>query len=98
MKIQWSPLAVTRLEDIVDYITLDSPPMARNWAEKILDAVEKLKDAPQIGRKVPEFERDDIRELILGNYRIIYRVGVSEVSILTVRHGKQLLPEEELDE
>jgi toxin ParE1/3/4 len=98
MKVQWSPLAVTRLEDIVDYIALDSPETARRWAERILEAVGTLKDAPKMGRKVPEIERNDIRELILGNYRIIYRVGVSMISILTVRHGKQLLPDEELEE
>ena len=48
------------------------------------------------GRIVPEIHREDIRELIYGNYRIIYRLETKKVAILTVRHGKQILPIDEI--
>ena len=59
-------------------------------------AVERLKKFPQSGRVVLEINRKDIQEIILGNYRIIYRIENELIFILTVRHGKQLLSEEEL--
>jgi len=62
----------------------------------IFKLVEPLEDLPKPGRIVPEIERDDFREVIKGNYRIIYRVEPEQVSILTVRHGKQILPLEEI--
>ena len=39
--------------------------------------------------------QDDFREIIHGNYRIIYRLQTEIVSILTVRHGRQILPIDE---
>ena len=88
MKILWSPLALSRLQNIVDYISLDNKEIARKWAIRILDSVKILEQTPDLGRIVPE----------INNYRIIYRVEHKQISILTVRHGKQLLPEEELSE
>ena len=98
MKILWSPLALSRLQNIVEYISLDNKEIARKWAIRIFDSVKILEQTPDLGRIVPEMNQKDIRELIINNYRIIYRVEHKQISILTVRHGKQLLPEEELSE
>ena len=54
--------------------------------------VERLSEFPESGRMVPEIKRKAFRELIYGNYRVIYRYEHGEVSILTVRHGRQILP------
>lgn len=64
----------------------DSPHYARRFTEKIFKAVEALTDHPQIGRKVPEADREDIRELIFQNYRIIYRIKPERLYIVTVLH------------
>ena len=66
------------------------------WVETLFEKVQFLKSSPKSGRIVPETHREDIRELIYGNYRIIYRVGKNRISMLTVRHGKQILPIEEI--
>ena len=95
MKIIWSPLAIDRTTEIAEYIAQDNPSAAMIWAETLFDKVEILKSSPKSGRVVPESNRDDIRELIYGNYRIIYRVDKKILSVLTVRHGKQILPLEE---
>ena len=56
-----------------------------------------LSIAPLAGRKVPEFMRDDIRELIEGNYRIVYQVFEDRLVVLTVFEGHHLLPGEKVD-
>jgi len=58
--------------------------------------VEQLESSPEIGRIVPEINNNQFRELIYGNYRIIYRIDKKQISILTVRHGKQILPINEI--
>ena len=96
MRIQWSPLAVERVSEIADYIAQDNPFAADKWVRSVFDRVKQVKDFSKSGRYVPETNRKDIRELIYGNYRIIYRIDKKMVSILTVRHFKQILPVEDI--
>jgi len=96
MKIIWSPLAIDRATEISEYIARDNPLAATTWVETIFDKVQILKSSPESCRIVPEIQREDIRELIYGNYRIIYRVEKEKISILTVRHGRQILPVDEI--
>jgi addiction module RelE/StbE family toxin len=96
MKIYWSPLAVERLEEIYGYISNDNVSAAQNLIENIFAKVESLQENSERGRIVPETNRADIRELFEGEYRIIYRVELKKLFILTIRNFKQLLPEEDL--
>ena len=96
MKIVWSPLAVDRASEIVDYIAQDKPSSAEKWIHTVFSKVERLKSSPEIGRIVPDISNKQFRELIYGNYRIIYRIEKKQISILTIRHGKQILPIEEI--
>jgi len=89
MAIEWSARARTDLRELQTYIAQDSPHYARRFVEKIFKAVESLTEHPQIGRKVPEADREDIRELIFQNYRIIYRIKPEHVYIVTVLHGSR---------
>ncbi|OPX99536.1 MAG: Toxin RelE4 [Syntrophorhabdus sp. PtaB.Bin047] len=97
MKVLWSPLAVERVSEIAQYIARDNPSAAEKWVKTIFSKVGRLKTFPQSGRPLPETSDQNIRELIHGNYRIIYRIEKIRVSILTVRHGKQMLPVEEME-
>jgi toxin ParE1/3/4 len=96
MKIIWSPLAIDRASEIAEYIAIDKPSAADKWINTVFSKVKQLESSPQSGRVVPEIGNDQFRELIYGNYRIIYRVEKKQVSILTIRHGKQILPIEEI--
>ncbi|MDA3970520.1 MAG: type II toxin-antitoxin system RelE/ParE family toxin [Desulfobulbaceae bacterium] len=96
MKIIWSPLAIDRAAEIAEYISLDNSTAANKWIEKIFEKVKALSTSPEVGRKVPEINRKEIRELIFGNYRIIYRLETANIYILTIRHGKQILPVDEI--
>jgi plasmid stabilization system protein ParE len=60
---------------------------------RILGATERLSEFPESGRRVPEFERSDLREVILRPYRIVYRlVGREQVDVIAVHHGARLIP------
>ncbi|MCB9481279.1 MAG: type II toxin-antitoxin system RelE/ParE family toxin [Desulfobacteraceae bacterium] len=92
MKIVWSPLAIDRASEIAEYIALDKPSAAEKWINSIFEKVDQLEFSPEIGRIVPEVNNQQIRELIYGNYRIIYRIESCQISVLTVSHGMQILP------
>jgi plasmid stabilization system protein ParE len=96
MKIFWSPLAIDRSSEIVDYIAQDKPSAAEKWISTVFSKVEQLKASPEIGRIVPELNNAQFREIIYGNYRIIYRIEKKQMSVLTIRHGKQILPIKEI--
>ncbi len=96
MKLVWSPLALERVNEIADYIAEDNAKAARMFLIDIFGAVDRLGNFPQSGRVVPEVKRPNIREIIFGNYRVIYRVERKRVSVLAVRHGKQRLPLKEI--
>lgn len=92
MKIVWTPLALERVNDIARYIARDKPAAAAKWVKELFRLVGRLSSQPHSCRVVPELNRPDIRELIHGSYRVIYKL-TDEVHILTVRHGRQLLDE-----
>jgi plasmid stabilization system protein ParE len=62
--------------------------------DRITRRSEQISTQPLSGRKVPEYEAKDIRELTEKPYRIIYRVKQGQIDVLAVIHGAQLLPEE----
>jgi toxin ParE1/3/4 len=96
MKLIWSPLALDRASEIVDYISLDNPSAATRWLNKVFGKVEQLLSSPELGRIVPEISDRHFREIIYGNYRIIYHLEPTIISILTILHGKQILPIDEI--
>ena len=96
MKLVWSPLALTQAEEISCYIAEDNPAAAEKWLAGLFGEVERLADYPESGRHVPEIRRPEIREIIYGEYRIIYRIRTATAAILTVRHGRRLLSEGDL--
>jgi len=96
MNIIWSPLALDRVSEIAGYIAQDKPSAAEKWVKAIFSKVEQLEVASELGRIVPEIGNSQFRELIYYNYRIIYRIEKNRISILTVRHGRQILPIDEI--
>ena len=90
MKVVWSPLAIEKLEAIAKFIALDKPTAAEKWVNDIFDRADLLGSQPESGRQVPELLGTSYREVIFGNYRIIYKVG-NEIKILTLRNCRQLL-------
>jgi len=96
VKIFWTPLATERLENIFEYISKDDSTLAYKMIDKIFKKVESLSKFPERGRKVPETNREEIREVFESSYRIIYRVDPKRIYVLSIRNFKQLLPEKDL--
>jgi addiction module RelE/StbE family toxin len=89
VKIIWTQRSLSDLKSIAEYIAKDSVKYASLTIERIIDVTKHLETNPRIGRMVPEVGRNDkIREIILGNYRIIYKITSSlAIHILTVHHS-----------
>ncbi|MBS0617636.1 MAG: type II toxin-antitoxin system RelE/ParE family toxin [Spirochaetes bacterium] len=86
--VRWTDRAELHLHDIHTFIAQDSPHFARLTVANIVAKSQILSTQPKIGRKVPELNREDIREIIHKNYRIVYRlVHETQIDILTVVYG-----------
>ena len=97
VKIVWTELSRNDLKEIFDYIAEDSKRYASITVNKIYNRAQDIVDNPYIGRIVPEFNIKTIREVIMGNYRIVYRI-ISEyqVDILRVYHSARLMTDNKL--
>ena len=91
-KVRWTEQAVADVRSIREFIERDSPRYGRLVAERLVEATERLEVFPRSGRKVPEAGRDDLREIIVGDYRIVYRLESDSAVLLTVFRGSRLLP------
>ena len=88
VQINWTRQSVNDLKNIYRFIAGDSEHYAKLYIDKIRNKVKIIKDFPEIGREVPEIKQNNIREIILDNYRIIYKIiDKSRIDILTVHHS-----------
>ena len=94
--VVWTRPALDSLLEIVRHIQADHPTAARRFAEQIKTKVSRPERFPVSARVVPEFPASGLREVIVGDYRVIYRVlePRKTVEVLTVRHGARLLESE----
>jgi toxin ParE1/3/4 len=91
VKIIWTEIALADLKSIHDYISLDSKFYADRYIHKLVSRVDRLTRFPESGKIVPEFNVNSIRELVEGNYRIIYKINVGSIGIVRVHHAARLL-------
>lgn len=84
MRIQWTSPAVSDLEAIREYISKDSVYYANRFIDKIFDSVEILVEQPEIGRLIPEIEKQNLRELLFQNFRIMYRIIPGAIQIIAI--------------
>lgn len=89
-RVRWTPHSLNDIEHIAEYIARDSQVYASIQMERFFETVKILEDRVRAGRIVPEIGDDSIREVILGYYRIIYRVvSDDQADILTVHHSRR---------
>jgi len=92
VQLNWTYQAKDDLINIADLISKDSKKYTRLQITKIITHTKALKSHILIGRIVPEFNKLDIRELIVGNYRIVYKVvSKNQIDILTIHHSSRNL-------
>ena len=89
MRVEWTELAIAQLDEAMGYIAADRPTVALEWLEMLLGEAERLADFPDSGRVVPEAARDEIREIVVSPYRLVYRRDRDAVFVTMVLHERQ---------
>ena len=94
-RVALSPSARRDLQDVVRYISLDSPERGVAFGQFLLGSVKRLAEFPELGRIVPEFDEPSIREIVVRNYRVIYLLNEEDCRVDVVRfwHGARGIPE-----
>jgi plasmid stabilization system protein ParE len=90
-RIIWTRQAAEDVEAIKAYVARDSERYASLLAERLVAAVGRLELFPQSGRVVPEVADESLREVLYGNYRLVYRLHAESVQVITVYHAARLL-------
>lgn len=93
---RWSQRARADLKAIHDYIAADSPANAKAVVRDILARTAALPDTPRIGRRVPELDDPDIREVPAHSWRVIYQLRGNTVFIVTLVHRRRAPVPEDL--
>ena len=88
-QIRWSLTAEDDLRNIETFIANDSVVYAVNFVDRLIESVEKLSSSPKIGRIVPEFDREDLREILFRDYRVVYLLQGNSANVLRVVHGSR---------
>jgi addiction module RelE/StbE family toxin len=91
VRVIWTDYAIDDLRLNHEYISKDSKRYADRFVEKIIERVDQLARFPKSGRVVPEFNLESIRELIEGNYRIVYKISANQVAIIRIHHAARQL-------
>jgi len=92
VKIRWLNEAKLDLREIYEYIAPDSKRYAKYQIEQIKESTKVLKSNPKLGQKVREFDEENLREIVYGRYRIIYRYVSDElIHVLLIHHGAREL-------
>ncbi|MCK4605163.1 MAG: type II toxin-antitoxin system RelE/ParE family toxin [Deltaproteobacteria bacterium] len=87
MRVHWTKNAIKHLADIHTYISENSHIYATRMVDRLTKHSEQIAAFPRSGRMVPEFQAEDIREVIERPYRIIYRIKPEQIDVLAVIHG-----------
>jgi toxin ParE1/3/4 len=95
-RLIWTKLALEHFERLLDYISADSPIAACRFGEKLMAKVDLLQAHPNLGAHVPEDESRSLREILQGNYRILYRVEGDVVYLVALHHAARLLDVDKL--
>ncbi len=97
-KLEWSDEALEDIESIATYIEKDSQVYAKSVVSKFFEKAEIIKEFTELGRKVPELDDVNIREIFVYSYRLIYKINSDTVLFVAVVHGKRLLENHEKNE
>ncbi|MBM4071334.1 MAG: type II toxin-antitoxin system RelE/ParE family toxin [Planctomycetes bacterium] len=88
-RLYWTETALNDVCEITAFIGKDSKVYAKRFGRKLRDTPKKLSRFPRLGGMVPEFERDSLRELFVGAYRVIYEIREGDCYVLAVVHGSR---------
>lgn len=91
VSVSFAGSSASDLEDIRAYYTeQDVPDVGERLISEIISKIEKLSEYPDIGRVVPEFDLEYLRELIHPPFRIVYRRDSNKVRIVRIWRSERL--------
>jgi len=90
-QIKWTEPALNDINEVAEYIAIDKPGAAKKLVKEIFKTTRRLKNFPESGRRPPELQDTNYRELIVGPCRIFYRVQKTTVYILYVMRSEREL-------
>ncbi|QEG40081.1 type II toxin-antitoxin system RelE/ParE family toxin [Roseimaritima ulvae] len=93
MRVDWTATALSDLDAIHAFIAADSPHYATAVVDRFTARCTQISAFPYSGEMVPEYQREDIREVLEYSYRMIYLVAQPVTWVLAVVHGAKPLPE-----
>lgn len=87
MNVHWTDTAQDHLDAIYAYIAQDSPEYGLRMVDRLTQRSKQIADAPLSGRPVPEYDLNQIREVIERPYRIIYHIKPNQIDVIAILHG-----------
>ena len=90
-QIIWTEPALIDLNEIAEYIALDTPSAANNLVNKVFSSIDRLEQFPESGRKPLELKKTRYREIIVGPCRIFYRNEKEKIYVLYVMRSERQL-------
>ena len=96
MKVVWTRESLRKLIEIEDFISEDHPVKAIEFINFLMNKTDLIKENPEMGRIVPEFSNRLLRELIVKNYRMVYKISETKIEILTVFESHRLIRRDEI--
>lgn len=93
MNVVWTDEAKAHLQDIYHYIRRDSPVYAARTVDGLTRRAEQLTTHPRSGRVMPKYDDEDLRELVVYPYRLVYRIKTDRIDVIAVFHGARQPPE-----
>lgn len=94
VNLKWWKTADNDLMQIYNYIYEDSIYYAVKTINEITELTENIKIFPYMGRKIPEINQGNIRELIYKSYRIMYKIESNQIIIHRIWHLARKLPKQ----
>ncbi|MEO5642747.1 MAG: type II toxin-antitoxin system RelE/ParE family toxin [Bacteroidia bacterium] len=92
VEVSWTNQSIEDIKNIAEFIAKDSPRYADSQVELFFTQAEILGQFPTLGRIVPETSIKTVRELVIGNYRLVYEIiNPKQIDILTIHHSARLL-------
>ncbi len=88
-EIIWAPSAIADIESIAEFIARDSKVRSSLFVLRLIQSTDKLLEFPKSGRKIPEFNDESKREIILGSYRIMYQIDSKMIYITSIIHSSR---------
>jgi toxin ParE1/3/4 len=88
-KLIWSPAARDDLHDIVVFIARNNPNRAMSFGYELISETDRLQEFPELGRIVPEYKNESIREIIFRPYRIVTELITTQNSVRLRAFGIQ---------